>query len=652
MVVPVCEHSQNETSTSTHIDDAHQACSIEAAQLKRQSSIFRRNRLPPPSFQLEGDDAIIPMFVPDDEHCDIYRPVSTVPVPRPNTIWTWLFAAALLLYIFMSVANLLVLLHFLGELQLWDRSLNINFGRLLYVLAGGEENPGPRNNTPRSSGRPTQEGRPIHALSEGSSTQNSGSCRRNRNRQNQRARRINDSTPCFDDPFGNHQVLLPNGAQVSDSILSRNHTGRFVVAGRKTRCSNIGGECQADGDGFCYICGHYQCVVDPLPLDTSGLSDITPHLEPHIKQHSQYVSATGGQNRRCDPSVQHHVQMPAGRTPLPARAKGMTGDHRRTDHARRTTPYECSHFTADHNTTIDYYVPETTPLVRLPSLPTESVSTPGPEYVHLQQVQCESGTSVHHGSEGDSGPPLVSDEPQSCTITLPERFHPKQRPMFTEHVPLFGFWSWLTGYKRDTFTYGEVGCNVRVMKLNKRGVSEFMGSMEIPISQRIDEDLYAYLYGHKKHQSEYSRNGTVDRAIMYIHLDQLALKHRALMNVKDEELDLAYWQRQDYTIGVCMQETTKAFLIDNNHIHNEKRSWRAYFVLACLFLGLLSLVGLALFTQLSTTPSANGVNHSSQVLTGNSPRLMTANHAQVAPVRVRSVILASLYPSQRDSGDL
>jgi hypothetical protein len=224
--------------------------------------------------------------------------------------------------------------------------------------------------------------------------------------------------------------------------------------------------------------------------------------------------------------------------------------------------------------------------------------------------------------------------------------------MFTEHVPLFGFWSWLTGYKRDTFTYGEVGCNVRVMKLSKRGVSEFMGSMEIPISQRIDEDLYAYLYGHKKHQSEYSRNGTIDRALMYIHLDQLALKHRALMQVKDEELDLAYWQRQDYTIGVCMQETTKAFLIDNTHIHNEKHSWRAYFVLACLFLGLLSLVGLALFTQLSTTPSANGVNHSSQVLTGSTPQLMTVNHAQAAPARVHSVILASLYPSQRDSGDL
>lgn len=645
MVVPVCEHSQNETSASTH------------AKAKTTS---RPKRSSPQSFQLEGDDVILPMFIPDDGHCDVYRPVATTPVPKPNTIWTWMFAATLLIYVFMSVANLLVLLHFLGELQLWDRSLNINFGRLLYVLAGGEENPGPHsNNNQRSGGRPTQERRPVDAPSEGSSTQNSGSCRRNRNRQNQRARRINDSTPCFDDTFGSHQMLLSNGAQVSDSILPRNHTGRFIVAGRKTRCSDAGGECQADGDGFCYICGHYQCMVDPISLDTSGLSNITPHLESHIKQHSQFMSAAGGQNRRCDPVLQHHVQMPASRAPLPARAKGMTGDHRRTDHARRntsspasTTGYIPTHLTADHNTTIDYYVPETTPLVRLPQLPATNIPISGSEAVHLQQVQSESGTNVRNRGEGNSCPPLVSGEPESCTITLPDRNQPKNNPMFTERVPLFGFWSWLTGYKRDTFTYGEIGCNVRVMKLAKGGVSEFMGSMEIPISQRIDEDLYAYLYGHKKHQSEYSRNGTVDQAIMYIHLDQLALKYRALTKVKDEECDLAYWQRQDYTIGVCMRETTKAFLIDNTHIHNEKRSWRAYFVLACLFLGLLSLVGLALFTRLSTTPSANGVNHSSQVLIGSSPQLMTVSRAQVAPARGHSVILASLYPSRQGSGDL
>lgn len=175
------------------------------------------------------------------------------------------------------------------------------------------------------------------------------------------------------------------------------------------------------------------------------------------------------------------------------------------------------------------------------------------------------------------------------------------------------------------------------------GIVEFLGDLEIPISTRMDEKLYSFLYGHKKHSAEYMKNGVVSDTLMYIHLDNLALKYRALIGVKDEECDLAYWQRQDYTIGVCMRETVKSFLINNRNIHNTKYSEPSLFQKACKLFGLLLLASILVSFLYLSLQYANEVKSCYIQQSGNTHISMTQNPKE----SVSQLIVCSAleYPS-------
>lgn len=196
-------------------------------------------------------------------------------------------------------------------------------------------------------------------------------------------------------------------------------------------------------------------------------------------------------------------------------------------------------------------------------------------------------------------------EPEECLETIschaPPTNH-ERRPDFTERRGMLAtIWS-IMGYNYDQFSYGSLGTELRTISANPKQTQELnCKDSEFEIMNRIDLDLYTFLYAHKKISSEYHKNFKFNSDLCKCHMQSLFVKYRGLKGINDVDMDLAYYQRGDFTIGVVVQESVKDYLTGADALRKPKRSG---FLMAYHIFGAKLLICIGLLLCLGTLCSS------------------------------------------------
>jgi hypothetical protein len=390
--------------------------------------------------------------------------------------------------------------HVYGDFDLFSREVNLNFGRLLYILSGGEENPGPGDELPllEAGQLYTEVGRPTQAKAK-----KGGGDRRKRNRQNHKRRAQRDREysatrrRCNQDPFSDAPAVTGTGADIGDDV--------------------------------------FHDATDLLPA---------------AKQDTAVVPGKpGNTNERYYP-----------RGPDPGRGK------------QRPNRLNQNKFDANRRP------------CRLPEA-RERHTRPAEERVGP--------------TDGDV---LITPQDQQN----PPHEVPERRIGFSH-----GEQSWLStlfGRRPNGFKYGDLGVDIEYN--NVKNSHELKEMEEQDIVDRIDPELYAFLYAHKSPSYSYCTNGKYDRNVAFTHMLQLLVRYRA--QIRQRKYDLALEQRRKFTIACVVNECTSDYLTGKFTMHRNR--WPKS--VRCFFRALVILIPV-LLVLLLTPLFANVVMSFVQSQTGN-----------------------------------